>query len=162
MQGGSVFDWFTLEHVKTLAIVLGGAYLAYKFLLGYLMINVTLAASARRQPLDDERDLMVVTTKIVKGDRECLTSNELKVSAASNAGFDSGQTLSFRRADASGKHVRLSPGEETSFDMAIEVPCGQAITTNVVLTGWSGPFVRIIPGYWCASIVSEPYRPKER
>lgn len=88
------------ESIKTAAIVLGGLYFLFKFALGYLMINVSLAATVRRQHISEDTDLLVVSTKISKGDRECLQLNELALSASEDYKFISSPKLDFTNSYA--------------------------------------------------------------
>ncbi|WP_156901650.1 hypothetical protein [Azohydromonas australica] len=159
MATGSV-----VEDIKTAAIVFGGIFFIYKFALGYLMINVTLKPTLRRQPLDESHDLIVVSAGVVKGDRECLQVNEIKVSVEGEGthSFLTPALIKFATQEAPGGLLRLSPGEETSFEVALKVPKDQVTPINIVLRGWSGPISRRIPGYWRASLVSEPYFAKSK
>ena len=146
----------TFDNMKNLAIVLGGVYFIYKFILGYLMINVSLVSSSRRSNNGDGRDDLVVTTKVIKGERECLQMNRLQHVVVGEHTFITEPNIDFRSPSAPAGILRMSPGEETSFEVCLNVPGSAVLTIDVCLTGWSGPFSKRIPGYWRTRVVSVP------
>jgi len=152
---------FSAEDAKTAALALGGLYFIFKFALGYLMINATLQTALRRQKITENEDLIIASVKISKGDRECLQLDSIKITPTGDFKFSHGDFIDFTGMRSPNRPLRLSPGEETSFEFAFKVPTDQVTKVDVELKGWSGPFSKRIKGYWYSSAISEPVAEKK-
>jgi hypothetical protein len=154
-----------------------GLFFFYKFISGYLLINMSISVEFKRRNLSvGDEEMLVITTKLKKGDQGAvlLHDAQARVSYSDKSfivPFSDIERLSFshqsnpsRQAIAWSRSkkapfIRMSPGEETEFSSTCRVPKQALCKVEVVILGHrptSGKF-----GQWRASCVSDSGAPAD-
>jgi hypothetical protein len=169
---------------ETAALVCAGLFFGYKFLSGYLLMNLSLSVTTCRHMRNETTDILVVALKLTKGDRGSTDLHDAKVRVSCTGGETISEVvgadrrtfqtqklgnsdrrvIDFSSRSAKVPLIRLTPGEETTFSAHFEVPRELICTVEAAVLGsrprW--PAIRWLfderIGQWRASVVSPPDR----
>jgi hypothetical protein len=160
-------------------------FFLYKAATGYLITNLSVELSQRRQAINEEKDYIVITIKLSKGDLDTIALHDVRlrvflankevslpVLVDDNLRFlvndhdPMRPTIEFSRYDKTKPVLWLTPGEVIQFEAITEVLSpeivrievailGQSILTNYI-TGRRWLAKNKWVGQWRASVISLP------
>jgi len=172
----SVKDWSEIaKNVFTsFGFLAGGIFFAYRFCAGYFLPNIVLeVATDRRHSTDSSKDIVAISTTIIKGDRGRILIHDaqVRITAASTRSvvpLVGTERLTYRKEKSepysrrvlwdqraeSAPFLSVTPGEKTTFSCYAEIASNEPCTIEVVIVG-KRPYSRMT-GQWRASHVSLP------
>jgi hypothetical protein len=168
----------TPEDVKAIAetVALGCAavFFIYKFVSGYLYVDMSLSIALDRSRKDVSTDWIVVTATIKKGSRGSVRIHDAQARVSYDGRTQLMQFVGFHRLSyatemlgkmerkrvdwtrlsKSAPLLRLPPNEETEFSCYAEIPGDAICTVEATILGRERSWFGI--GQWRASRVSVP------
>ncbi len=171
----SIIDPANLRHIAEIAALIAAAcYFIYRTISGYLITNLSIKISCKRQHLANTmNDILAVSATLIKGDRGTICINDMKarITYTGNESkiipFIGYERLSYTSERIWSKQIRsinwnkeskkaprinLSPGEEMTFSSSCIIPSDSNCTIEVALIGNRLKSNRF--GQWRSSIVS--------
>jgi K+-sensing histidine kinase KdpD len=153
-------DWLlchskqTSEIAQATALFAAALYFLWKLFTGYLIANMSVESILSRSRLDRGEDLLVISVKLTKGDRESVTLKEIKLQVQTNETEICNVSLLAPFATEARRMIRLTPGEITQFAHQCKVPIDGICYVEVLVKGKAFFFTPM--GYWKASAISAP------
>lgn len=163
-------------YVELFAYLAAGGFFLYKLLTGYLMTNLSVKMSSSRQCANsNEKDHLIVTVKLSKGERGSLNLHDAQVRVKWNGTVEAkpliGADRRSLRTEVVGKSerkvvnwegrsvkqpfLRLTAGESCEFVTHFLVPCAQICEIELAVLGMKQSGFRV--GQWRASTISLPH-----
>lgn len=144
---------------EAIALLAAAAFFFWKLISGYLVANLTITPTLHRARSNGNNDSLLTTINLVKGDRESLLLQEVKITITGEKGTIVSQNLNSPRVENSRRLIRLSPSETAQFDHLCMVPTGETCEIEIAIKGTSG-FIPLGPvtrgGFWKVHKISLP------
>jgi len=137
----------SLENAKnlaeTIAFALAGAFFLYKFISGYLIVNLSIEIDCDRHPTkNSDKDLLAITVLLSKGERGSLDFHDASVQVSYEDGTEEiplhgikrssyiarndvtsrFKKIKWGRKSKKSPFLRLTPGEKTQLAAKCIVP----------------------------------------
>jgi hypothetical protein len=169
-------NWANARNIaETIALLLAGAFFIYKFISGYLIVNLSVKLKCIRHALESsDEDLLAINVTLAKGDRGSLDFHDASVQVKYDGSAEEIQLHGFERSSYTGRtdvtdnfkkvnwssrsqkspFLRLTPGEETQLAAKCLVPRDKECLVEAVILGKRTKGWKI--GQWKAACVSLP------
>ena len=166
------------QPVQTFAYLAAGGFFLYKIVTGYLMTNLSVEISCRRERSQkNEKDNLVVTANLSKGERGSVNLHDAQVKVswdggsvtkpligadrrslkAEVVGKSKRNVVNWEERSAKSPFLRLTAGESCQFAAHFEVPSAQICEIELAVLGMKQAGFRV--GQWRASTISLPTKP---
>jgi hypothetical protein len=148
------------EFAQVAALVGGTLFLLLKALLGYFMINLSIEPSvARSRGRDRKTDDLLITLKLLKGDKEGAALNRIVIRPSrihKDTVVEKYKEQEYKLINPTPRRrFKVSPGETVFFSYHVEAPSDATLQLEVEVFGGSG-FFGVPSCYWLVSAVSFP------
>lgn len=161
-------------YIEMFAYLRAGSFFLYKLVSGYLMTNLSVALTTTRQHSTPERDHLVVSVALAKGDRGSVKLHDCQVKISwtghrvikpligtdrrskKSEHFDGSErsVVNWDKRSISQPFLHLTPGETSHFATYSDVPANAICEVEVAILAMKRSGIRF--GQWRASTISLP------
>jgi hypothetical protein len=160
------------DTIQSLAFFGAAAFFLYKAATGYLIVNVSLSAKIERRRGTDATDYMAIAAKLKKGSHGSIELHDARAYVSWTGGsqeceligierlsfrtekMDERKRLVFGSVSTKAPLLRLTPDEEATFSVLVEVPASAPCVVQIGVIGILTGGWRV--GQWRTSMVSLP------
>jgi hypothetical protein len=147
------------EIISAIGGLLTGVLVAWKWLTGWNLVNLSLSIENTRFPADSVpgMDNLVSVLKLKKGDRAKLTLENVRISVTADSVEIDDASLDEIVVPELSRNLKLTPGEEAQFAFHWQVPSKAVCKIKAEVFGRSSRLARA--GVWKSTAVSIPKPP---